>query len=907
MKVYFGLELDDRVLPLPAASTLGVSYFGPQGLLHFLSTLFGIPKPPLGAEYLRLEQYRQSLRAHLAASGEGELFYRRSFQSDQFATAAEILGRRDELLLAGWDFTILPGAPGRLQTIAEVEVLFRKLMQERYFAGFADRWTEVLKGAETRTNPIRELWVCDPQDSLPPHLVSLIVILEKNGTHVEYLTRPIFNTDSDLRIIQRALQSPEATEGKAELKGDGSLLILRGPNEATIASYLAKVVQLNPEFRPNCLIPGDCRALDNALVQEGLPSLGIRSASLARPSMQVLKLATSFLWKPVDPYKLLEFVSLQIKPLDHELAARMAEYIVQKPGIKGEGWYALIHQYFQEIDEDPRIDLATAKEMKFQYRFWFERHQYDLQQAAPKEEVYAIFEYLEGWALQYYQGEGEKDEALLKLSLQARKAKELLEVLPETSLQAIEIERIVKTIYEPAAIQFTPSQQGYLAYTNQPGAIIGPVENLIWWNFTDQEAEYFFSKWYRTELKYLSKADVPVVSPEQQNELLNYRKKQPVLACARRLILCIPDKIKGSPALPHPLLGNFAARFSNLEDITVQINPDTTSPGLLSEFFRLPDLRLLNLRQLARPKPFIEFKIDAEIIQDAEHTESPTSLESLLYYPYQWFFRSFLKIKKSSILSISDQQTLLGNLAHRLIDKLLTHSKQDWSKEDLEVWIETEADSLLQREGAVLLMYGKEAERINFINTIKFSAWRLVNIIRENQWEVEQTEQALEGRCADIQLRGRADLILRRRDEQSIIDLKWSGSGYRSQLIKNEEDLQLVLYANLLDGGQTWPHSAYYILRNGKMIARNRLAFSEVVPVSEAVEHVEVNERIIERIGNTYRWRRQQIGRGRIEVRCEHTEQDLEDHYQPYPMGLLEMKKGDATFDDYRVLINLVE
>ena len=907
MEIYFGLELDDRVLPMPTASAKGVAYFGPQGLLNYLSTLFGIPKPPLGAEYLRLEQYRQALLTHQEETGSASAFYRASFQSDQFATATEILRRRDELLLAGWNFDSEDNTPPRLRTIAEIEEIFQDLIRKKYFAGFADRWTQAIGLAQTKTNPIRSMQICEPESLIPPHVGRLIRTLERRGTVISYQKQPEFGHQSDLGTFQQALLAPAAHGKKAALKVDGSLLILKGPNETTIASYLAKLVGLNPDFRPGCLIPNDCRAIDNAFIQEGLPSLGIRSASLARPSMQVLKLATSFLWKPVDPFKLLEFVSLQIKPLDDELAGRMADYIVQKPGVKGEGWYALIHQYFQEIEEDAKIDLATAKEIRFQYRFWFERNQYDLQQAAPKQEVYAIFEYLEGWALQLFQKEGEKGEALLKLSLQARKAKELLEALPETTLQAIEIERIVKTIYEPAAIQFIPSQKGHLQHTNQPGAVMAPVEKLLWWNFTDQDAEYFFSKWYRPEINYLAQREARLVPPEQHNNLLNYRKKQPVLACDRQLVLCIPEKIEGSPALPHPLMGNLAARFHNLAAITFTLQPGSASLEPLSRFLTLPALNPLTRRKLTRPKPFIKFETNGEPLDTTERPETPTSLESLLYYPYQWFFRSLLKIKKSSILSISDQQTLLGNLAHRLIEKLLTQPQLDWQKEELEAWMEKEAEQLLQKEGAVLLMYGKEAERINFINTIKFSAWRLVNIIRDNRWEVERTEEALEGACRDIPLRGRADLILRREEERAIIDLKWSGAGYRSQLIRNEEDLQLILYANLLESGKQWPHSAYYILKNGKMIARNKLAFSEVIPVVDAAEHGEVNERITQRIGTTYQWRKEQIEQGRIEVRCERTEKDLEDHYHPYPMDLLEMKKGDATFDDYRVLVNLVE
>ena len=55
--------------------------------------------------------------------------------------------------------------------------------------------------------------------------------------------------------------------------------------------------------------------------------------------------------------------------------------------------------------------------------------------------------------------------------------------------------------------------------------------------------------------------------------------------------------------------------------------------------------------------------------------------------------------------------------------------------------------------------------------------------------------------------------------EQAIIDLKWSGAKRRKELIMNGEDLQLVLYAKLLGEENRWPHTAYFILEEGEIIA----------------------------------------------------------------------------------------
>ena len=46
---------------------------------------------------------------------------------------------------------------------------------------------------------------------------------------------------------------------------------------------------------------------------------------------------------------------------------------------------------------------------------------------------------------------------------------------------------------------------------------------------------------------------------------------------------------------------------------------------------------------------------------------------------------------------------------------------------------------------------------------------------------------------------------------------------------------------------------------------------------------------------------------GKIEIRCEQTAEALDEYYGAELMELLEMRTGNAYFDDYGTLINLVE
>ena len=896
MNFIFGTALDNPSWPQPDFSKGGCLWHGPNMLLQWLEFHFGLAGHKNNNEHLRIEQYRQAIRAFLAKNPSP--FFARSFQADQFATAANLLARRDELLLAAWDFSITDGIPERLRCIASIEQVLQASPTELP-AGFADRFTIVEKKIALRASAIHKINLVEPLELLPYHWQRLFTSLSGQG--VEIIPPPLQDRmpDTDLGRFQAFLAGKV---GPQPLDHDGTLILLRGKRDTDLGSYLAALLRRNPSFHPCFLIPDKSRTLDEAFIQEGLPSLGIQPASLARPTLQALKLIPNFLWTPVDPYKIMEFVSLPLKPLESELANRIAQQMAQTPGILGESWQVMLGQYFSELEEralkDSNLDV---REIRQQYRFWFERRRFDVAGSVPKNEVEDIFQYLFIWAKKTLEQKS-NNPSLLMLAEQAKQIVDLLQTLPEKELSRLELERIVRTVYEPAPMQLNLREIGSFPYVHQPNALCAPVRELVWWNFTQNEPDYFFSRWYDHERAWLQQLNIPLNSPADQNALLGFQRRHPVWMTQHRLILVIPEVAEGSTMLPHPLLGDLEACFGSLEHITA-----TDENQLLGRYFDLPEKVLIPFRRLGKPAPFLRLNHPEKLSDRAEETF--TSLESLLYYPYQWLFRYHIRLRKSSILSIVKDSTLQGNLAHRFFQNLLLiPDLSSWSKAEVDQWIEREAERLLHREGAVLLMYGKEAERKRFLKRLKFAAWSLVNLLQNNQWRVEATELGLEGSFGGVQLNARADLVLSREAEQTVLDLKWRGGLRRELMIKNEEDLQLALYAHLLPMSTEKVHTAYFIMENGRLIARDRSAFKDITPISPDVNPIDVRERILKKMETTLHWRLEQIRQGEVEIRCTPTLAGLDSHYaQEDLLSLLEMKTEDAPFDDYRTLINLIK
>lgn len=894
--IHIGLEFDNLVYSGPDIIVNTRLYAGPKKLLHWLEAQLGLSGYPESTDYLRIELYRQALLQWMSSTVKPP-FYAQSFEADRFATAAALLNWRDELLLAGWDFEAAANCPERLSDLAGVEPLFRLKIENQDIGvaamGFADRYERVFQGLALRNLPIDRVCLQEPEELHPPVIQRLIAQFRKKNISIETAQQQAFAAaaGSDLAKLQAQLLGLVSEKTKAA--NDGSLLVLTARRDSDAAVYLAQWLARNPSARPVFLMPELNRVLEQALLQEGLPAMGVLSASLARPSLQVLKLAPAFLWEPVDVFKIMEFVTLPLKPLDDGLALEIARVLAQKPGLFSDTWYAAALGYLEQSHVP-----ESARE---QYEFWFSRRRYRAETSAPKRDAIDLYAFLNRWAKEQF--EETENSTLLVLAEQARRVRDLLETLPEERLGFLELERIVRTIYEPAPVQLNPAETGHFEFVHQRGAFAAPVETLVWWNCLFDGSVPAPDHWQKEERNWLvSTCNVQLDSPQLEGRRRQILSVHPVLQAARQLVLVVPEQADGSDALPSLLLSDLAACFDGSEGFTFCLD-EPEERLALQRFIDLPEALSLDCRPLARPRPQLQLSHPERLPESAY--ETPTNLESLFYYPHRWFFRQQLRLYPASLLGVSRDQTLLGSLAHRFFELFLQEKDcLDWDKNTLWTWIDTRSEDLLEREGATLLLYGREPERRQFMSRVKQAAWSLLALLRNNGWTIHATEKLLEGSFAGREVHGKADLVLQRGEEWAIVDLKWSGARRRKEMIQNGEDLQLILYAWLLPPAEQWAHTAYFILQDGKMIARNKDAFSDAVVASGIWEnHMEASQEIFARMERTFAWRMEQLKKGLLELRTARTAPELEALYAEEMLNLLEMKTEDVWWDDYRTLL----
>lgn len=895
MQLHLSTHFDNIVYTAPSARA-GVWYAGPKKLLAWLEGQLGLGGAPENTDYLRIELYRQALLESQETAHEPP-FYAASFEADRFATATALLEWRDELCLGGWDFTETDGCPARLADLARVEVFFRKKTNNIEIGaaatGAADRFARVFDWLRVCPVQVDEIVLHEPEVLQTPVVQRAVEHFRNSGVMVREMEqgRGGAAPDSDLAWFQKTIN--QQVTGKRTAKNDGSLVVLKARRDSDAAVFVAQFLARNTDWRPVFLIPELNRVLEQALLQEGFPALGVLSASLARPSLQVLKLAPAFLWEPVDVFKIMEFVTLPLKPLDDGLALEIARVMAGKPGLFSDTWFAAVLGYLE------RMEVPDA--VREQYEFWFNRRRYRADGTAPKREAVDLYAYLHRWALDRH---AEKENTtLLVLAEQARRIRELLETLPEQRIGFLELERIVRTIYQPAPVQIAPAEAARFDYVHQPGALADSVDTLVWWNCLFDGAQPAPDRWQSDERAWLTAQNVRLGDPLTEGQRRLFAAQKPVLQTKSRLVLIVPEQADGGEAIPSLLLSDLETAFENPRDLILDLE-QVDAPAAFKRLGTAPERGTVNIRPNAALQPHLALPNPERLVESPY--ETPTNLEQLFYYPHRWFFRQKLRLFPVSLLGVSRDQTLLGNLAHRFFEFLL-HEKAclDWDKSTVHDWIHDRAESLLEREGATLLLYGREPERNQFLNRVKHAAWSLLTLIRSNGWAIEGTEMPLQGTFGGWPVQGKADLVLRRdTGESAVVDLKWSGARRRKEMIQNGEDLQLVLYAHLLPPIGAWAHTAYFILEDGKMIARNKEAFRDAVVATGAWDdHAEACREIYARMERTFAWRLEQLREGLLELRHAQTASELEALYADQFLDLLEMKTESSKWDDYRTLI----
>lgn len=870
-RITFGLYLDGQ-RGAPPADNLGDVVVGPVGLLGILETQLGLMAThPSAAE--RSIQFRDCLERLNAPSR----FYHRSFVLDPLGTAACLLGWRDEWALhrvegPRWEDALPPDAPLRLRDLAAVEQLARAAVAPN----IAQRLEAIKDRLKVRTPDIESVRVIDPIDAFPARWQAVLKAL------------PVVNAPPAagagagfLGALQQRLERAAAGEESEPIvwQDDGTVIVVQAETRALAAQWVASRIAAPDTL----LVAGSDGAwLDAHLAALGQARLGLKEISAFRPSMQVLFLVSELLWAPLNYHALVQFLTHPVCPLSGFARRRLAEKMAAAPGIGGAKWQQAIE------DIAAHAGPERAQEIAEHIAFWVEHPRFNPEVGAPlaqvAERVARLVEF-------FRRRLGDTDEAqrlgFITGYAQCQACLDALNALIAqggTLIHPRQLQKLVAQATGPGAPNpLWPAEVGAGQVVSQSGAVIGPATRVIWWQLSLPELPRPLP-WSAAELRALKQAGVRLPESSQQLEQIAHAWLRPVMAARDQLVLVLPPA--GEEV--HPLWQMIVAvvdapKVTPLEDLL-------SSGG--------EGLRLVVPMRLAALRRW--WQLPADVSVALRPRESFSSLEQLIFNPYQWLLRYPAALRSSKLISLGSDFLLFGNLAHGLIERYFQRDDALTMSEDaFEVWFAQAFDTLIDQEGALLLMPGRGADLAHFRTRLLRAVRTLRTHVRQAGVVAVVPEQSLEGSFEGGELAGFADLVMQRgAGAPAIVDMKWSGGKKYPEKLRRNRHLQLAIYAELFrqQTGQ-WPSVAYYLLDRARLLAPDDRGFpdAETIPSADGENTAQLWQRFLA----TWRWRAEQIRTGRFEVVLEAT--TATEDSEP-PEDAIAIETLNEAYNDYRAL-----
>lgn len=863
--VTFGLHLDGQ-RSTPPVNRLGEIVVGPMGLLTLLET-------HLGLLALRLSQAERVVRYRdaLAKADSESRFYHASFETDALGTAEKLLEWRDLWYLHGWGGTFGADAGKRLADLAEVEAIARDTLPP----SIGERLEQVVRKLDERQVPIERVKLADPLEVFPLRWQAVLNKLTTGSLNL------VPSGEGFLGRIQNNLVAAAAGKPIEKLAWEegSNVAVVQSESLFLAGAWLADRIGDNES---TLLVSGaQGERLDAQLSGTGYPRQGLREASAFRPALQVLSLALEVIWKPLNFYALVQFLTHPVCPVPGYARRQLAAKVADAPGIGGARWERVL------VDIDTHYG-KNAGDVRAKIRQWIEHPRFAQEEGAP---IAAVIERVKALVEFFRVRLGDADPAR-QLSFnagfaQCRACAGSLEGLQAQGVTVIR-PRQLQTLVKQATANGTDNplrvaEVGASLVATHPGATIEVIPSVIWWQLAAPALPASYP-WSLAELRALAGAGAALPTT---GFLLTQAAREwlrPIFAARVSLTLVLPPA--GEEI--HPVWQMIEAVVQ--KPIVRALEEMLARGGDGTEAVTLVPL----------PKPKRWWQLPADIKVDMRHEESFSSLELLLFNPYHWLLKYPGKLRPSRIISAGNDFRMLGNLAHGLVENYyLRPDALTLSDAKFAAWFVPAFDRLVDEEGGTLKMEGRGADLERFRHRLMQAMQTLRAQLARAGAKAVAPEMNVNGHFPGGLLTGSADLVVDKGTTQkAIVDMKWSGVKKFPEKLKQNRHLQLAIYAELIrQKSGFWPAVAYYVLDRGRFFAPDDTAFpdAEVVPSVSGENTAQLWMRFIE----TWKWRKNQIESGAIEVGLESIEET--DQSVP-PPDAMAMEYLNEAYNDYRAL-----
>ena len=882
-KYLFGLHLDGCVAP-SFWQGIGKSVCGPSSLLSALESILGLP-PTETNQLERTIAYREAI----AETWDKSHFYADSFTHDPLATAKLLLSLRDELVEAGWSSTLNhDGATERLQTMAIIEASFQGADGASYCSAY--RITAILNEVKLQPHPIvTELIVTDPKETLPQCWVQLFDALDAKYENPAP-SNAIAPTNSQLAQLQEGICGEDVTSQPQ----DESVRIITAATSEAAAIALANELSTLQLSETTLIADGKEQArLNQQIYQLDLP----RPPASDETGAAIIQLPTLFLrscFAPFDPQAYLEYLLHPISPIPKGLRNSLAGEINNTPGY-GTHWTETLEKFIKRATERNDAQPDTETNLRDAYQQWVQPASVDPNNMTGPEfgdRLSPLSQWLNKRAKAKTISNSDDADQWFAAS---RSLQSLIHLLSnEGELTRIELERLITQWMTNAAptVKF-PGEVGSATLVATPSQLLEPREHIIWWRPTPTATHR--CPWSPEELEWFKLSNISILDETHQALALEQAAIRAALMAKKSLTIYHVSQSEGTTTAHAGILTRVTAICGEhiIEPARANIPMKDTPLRLLPS-----KRRWWNFMQLGLFPP--------------RDTESFSSVSKVIDTPFMWVLNYHARLYPGKIFScrVKDNPLRSGSILHDLAEKLFEPSSGiDWNtiqETELHAQVETALSELFISNAAHYLIHGNEAARAKLTHNAKQTFWQLTRILHK----AEIVEIIMEKSIEPItfiggEIAGRIDLIARRADGATVvIDLKLGGKTNRTKELQENRHLQLAVYGQLmLKSEESDVATAFYILSNGgALLTRNEAFFSDIRAISPKKDTPHGDWRDCwDEFEDVYRWRRDQLDRGKVEVPVENTGPNVDPQEAP-PLSRWEPPKDACKYSDFDAL-----
>lgn len=767
---------------------------GPETLLQWLETQLGLPVPPFH-KASRVSEYATAL------DQVPNVVFGQSLKTDRWATASELLAKRDELVLSGWNETDSDTLPQIVRDLAETTT-------DKFFVfpGEPDRLQRIIDALESgQILPPHRCTLYDPPELWPfawRKVLSKLIIVD--SPHVV----PLGPSESSLQKAQGFFQSGIAPK----IHQDTSFRYVQTRSQSMATEFVGAILAGSPEklSRTIILCEDDQMALrlDACLNRLGLPTMGSSTSSRAHPALQVLPLTLALCWKPVDPQALLDFLTLPLGPIPGSVASRFTNALTQEPGLGSNAWEKVREELCSQ-EKDPEGKVSNK------LNSWLYGDRTPKGENIPSNLVRSrcnlVAQWASGRASSLAKQESSNPETISALETAAGQASilgELVEI-QGTVLSEPQLSRLVEEVIGNG-VETTPHLEaaGGPVRVRSLADIDTPFDRFIWLGLSTDDTPR--CRWSNHDLKMLRSSGIEIDDGSKALSALRSAEARGFIQVQEAfLAVVVPQDLEKRW---HPL---WIAIRSLLPDVNLEKAPvveETIAEGNNSSLKPF-DFQCQHTQIQPPQPPRPVWNIPSELISERESI-SATELQDQLACPLKWTLNYQAKIRPSPIAQLPDDYQLKGSFCHNVLQRVFGVGGDVPSAPEAVKRVLSVFDERLPLDAAPLAQPDKYLDCQRLRVELEKATRTFVEILARGKYRIVGLEVELAGEAFGKTLTGRIDCLAeRRKGQEAIIDFKYGGRSKYYSLIEEGKAVQLATYAYARSTQhQVFPAVAYLVL-----------------------------------------------------------------------------------------------